>query len=164
MKKILGVLAVFLLAVLACPAAADEPLCISPVPDDIRTEVLVEPVPYDVVVKWVLLGKYGEDKLGLLSSIVQNLKLKKEPMGSPYVWYSYTVYFSAGEHGNGYMYDSYVLSVEKNPGWTVPVCRFSADEGYVFAGWEIYGNMYQRWETVILTEYETVATALWQME
>lgn len=165
MKKMLFVLAVFLLGILACPAAADEPLRISPAPispapvEDCETcaEVLIEPVPLDMVVKFIMFGKFGDDKIGLLSSFVH--ALKEEPVS----FYMYTVSFSAGEHGNGNMHDSQMLSADKNPTWTVPECRFSADYGYEFAGWEIYGNVYQKWDEIVLTEFYTDATALWQM-
>ncbi len=161
MKKMLFVFAVFLLAVLVCPAAADEPLIISPAPispapvEDCA-EVLIEPVPLDMVVKFIMFGKFGDDRMGLLSSFVH--ALKEEPIS----FYMYSVSFSSGNHGKGNMHDSQMLSVEKNPTWTVPECRFSADYGYEFAGWEIYGNVYQKWDKIVLTEYETVATALWQ--
>ena len=83
MKKILCIFAVFLLAVLACPAAADEPLRISPAPispapvEDCETcaEVLIEPVPHEIVAKWIILGKFGEDRLGLFSSFVRALTM-----------------------------------------------------------------------------------------
>ena len=74
----LFVLAVFLLALFVCPAAADEAETptmmppISPAPD--CAEVLIEPVPHDLVVKWIILGKYGEDRLGLFFSFVNSLK------------------------------------------------------------------------------------------
>ena len=75
MKKMLFVLAVFLLGILACPAAADEPLRISPAPAADCAEVLIEPVPHEIVAKWIILGKFGEDRLGLFSSFVRALTM-----------------------------------------------------------------------------------------
>ena len=164
MKKMLFVLAVFLLGILACPAAADEPLRISPAPispapvEDCETcaEVLIEPVPLDMVVKFIMFGKFGDDKIGLLSSFVH--ALKEEPVS----FYMYTVSFSPGYHGDGNMHDSQMLSAAKNPTWTVPECRFTAETGYVYAGWRIYENHVYPGEQIVLTEYNTIATAIWK--
>lgn len=149
MKKILFVLAVFLLGVLAAPAAAAE---------DCETcaEVLVEPVPHHMIVKFIMQGKFGDDRMGLFTSFVNSLK-----EGS-ISFYMYVVSFSSGEHGNGHMSDSQLFSGSKNPTWTVPSCGFSADAGYVFSGWEIYGDVYQKGDKVVLTEFNTKAAAVWQ--
>ena len=161
MKKMLFVLAIFLLAAFfAGPAAADDTLIISPSPvEDCETctEVLIEPVSHDMVVKFIMLGKFGDDRMGLFTSFVSALKQ------SPVSFYMYTVSFSEGEHGNGRMSDSQMFSGSRNPAWTVPSCGFKADEGYAFSGWEIYGDVYQTGDRIVLTEYNTKATARWQM-
>lgn len=164
MKKILCIFAVFLLAVLVCPAAADEPLIISPAPIspapaedcELCAEVLIEPVPHDIVVKWIILGKFGEDRLGLFSSFVHTLK------EGPMSFYMYSVSFSPGNHGKGNMNNSQMLSVDKNPTWIVPECRFTAETGYVYDGWMIYEKHVFPGEKIVLTEYNTIATAIWK--
>ena len=156
MKKMLFVLAVFLLAVLACPAAADEPLRISPAPATDCAEVLIEPVPHDIVVKWIIFGKYGDDRLGLLSSFVR--ALKEDPVS----FYLYVIEFDPGYHGVGEVYSTSLFSGSANPSWKVPECRFTAETGYVYAGWKIYGNHVFPGEEIILTEYNTIVTAIWK--
>ena len=165
MKKMLFVLAVFLLGILACPAAADEPLRISPAPispapvEDCETcaEVLIEPVPHEIAAKWIILGKFGEDRLGLFSSFVR--ALKEEPVS----FYLYVIEFDPGYHGVGEVYSTSLFSGSTNPPWKVPECRFTAETGYVYAGWKIYGNHVFPGEEIILTEYNTTVTAIWKV-
>lgn len=150
MKKILFVLVIFLLGILGCPAAAA---------DDCETcvEVLIEPVPHYMVVKFIIFEKFEGDKMELLSSFVRSLKDGSD------VFYLYEISFSEGEHGNGHMSDLHMFSGSKNPTWTVSSYGFYADAGYAFSGWEIYGDVYQTGDRIVLIEYNTKATAVWQM-
>ena len=163
MKKMLFVLAVFLLALFVCPAAADEAETptltapISPAPEADCLEVLIEPVPHNLVVKWILFGKYGEDRIGLLSSFVNSLK--EEPVS----FYLYVIEFDQGSHGVGEAYSSSMFSGSANPSWKVPECRFTAETGYVYAGWMIYGNHVFPGEESVLTEYNTRVTPIWKV-
>ena len=166
MKKMLVVLSALLLALCICPAAAEDgekvigPLPPIPAPwvEDCETctEPLIEPVPHDRIVKWILQGKYGESRLSLLSSFVKSLK------SDPVSFYMYVVSFDAGGHGTGVMHDASIFSGTPNPTWTVSQNGFSAEEGYVFDGWMIYENQVFPGEQIVLTEYNTKAAALWK--
>lgn len=163
MKKMLFVLAVFLLAAFAGAAAAEDmqvsqaPISPAPVEDcKISTEVLIEPVPHYMVVKFIFQDRFGDDKMGLFASFVH--ALKEEPAA----FYLYKVAFSPGDYGVGMPYETPFFSGVKDPKWLVPGCRFSGADGYVFSGWEIYGEIRNPGDVITLTEYESTAAAVWQ--
>ena len=166
MKKMLVVLSALLLALCICPAAAEDgekvigPLPPIPAPwvEDCETctEPLIEPVPHDRIVKWILQGKYGESRLSLLSSFVKSLK------SDPVSFYLYVVSFDAGDHGTGVMHDASIFSGTPNPTWKVVDCDFGAEEGYTFSAWDIYGEKVHPGDHIVLSKDYTTATALWK--